>query len=65
MIHYGFPTDKHYIWIRYEICHMKTNLRQSPILGHIVDDIMKNRSFLNDIITSKEDVIHYMLLNLR
>jgi hypothetical protein len=43
MIHYGFPTDKHYIWIRYEICHMKTNLRQSPILGHIVDDITQLR----------------------
>jgi hypothetical protein len=46
MIHYGFLTNKHYIWIRYEICHMKANLRQSPMSGHIVDDITQLRQLI-------------------
>ena len=45
---YGFPTDKHYIGFS-EINLMEANFQQSPVSGHLVDDITRLRQRLEYI----------------
>jgi hypothetical protein len=45
MMRYGFPTDKHYIGFG-EINLMEANFQQSPVSGHLVDDITRLRQRL-------------------
>jgi hypothetical protein len=48
MMRYGFPTDKHYIGFG-EINLMQANFQQSPVSGHLVDDITRLRQRLEYI----------------
>ena len=48
MMRYGFPTDKHYIGFG-EINLMEANFQQSPVSGHLVDDITRLRQRLEYI----------------